>query len=146
MPNPTPQPLTTTGTVRATIATVVLYFATRYGWDPEVANAVAVIGAAVVAVFLRRGVEKNGPAAALLFFLVLPFLPWCCAHPDPLPVFRVADRALEMAERDYQGGASFPLSRGDPEKDAILLAARIKALAAARAAVARVLKDDGGVK
>lgn len=46
------------GTVRAALVTVIAYIAAQLlGAPPEVANSIAMLGAAAVTVYLRRSVE-----------------------------------------------------------------------------------------
>lgn len=125
MAKPAPKSLSQSLTVRASILTVVLYFAARYGWDPEIANAVAVIGASVVAIAMRRGVRDIG--ASVILCLVLSS---CCNHPDYLPTLRIADRALERAESELPTAT-------DQEAYEELRKGRFNAIRRARDAIAK---------
>jgi Flp pilus assembly protein TadB len=57
------KPLVDSMTVRAAVATLIVYVAVTFlGVPPEVANAIAALGATVALVYLRRAVENNGPS------------------------------------------------------------------------------------
>jgi hypothetical protein len=85
-------------TVRFAIGTMLTYLAAKFGFDlaPDVQQAILVIGAALVTVFMRRGIEQaparaGGSAALLLLFAIL-FAG--CAGPDLKPTVRIQTKTL----------------------------------------------------
>jgi len=136
-PNPNPGELFKTGTMRASIITVALYLAARYGLPSEVANAVAelvaALGVLAVTFYLRRGVAKSGAAFLLAFALLLTG----CV--DSAPALRVARSALNTAESDYR--TWLLEDEISPAQRAELADSRAKTMQAAREAIEAALDE-----
>jgi hypothetical protein len=135
------KPLTKSRTVYAALATVVAFFATRYGLSPELSEAVLVIGMALVAIFLRDGMNeppKTGRVAGYMALVL--FCVGCASGPDLRPTVELA--RIQFASLETEAAEKAIRIADDDEMNDRRLAARVLRFRAAKEACEAALRSE----
>jgi hypothetical protein len=135
------KPLTKSRTVYTAIATLLAFFVARYGLSPEVAEAVLVIGMALVAIFLRDGMNSEPPKPSRVagYMALILFCVGCASGPDLRPTVELARR--EFAELERESEAREIRFSDDNDLNDRRLAARVLRFRAAKEACEAALRS-----